>query len=292
MARPDQIENNNPLMSRRAFLFREGPKIALTVVATAVALEQVLQTSVVESASQLVSSQLILPGASEMVLGPKPWTSRLWWPIFEGPAVAQQIPRLQDDWWILHMHDKLNWEVFGRVSHTLQWGRDHAENMRVKHGDDYQMVGSLGFCHGYANASQFESEPSALKQYQWETFDRSYLEGFAVLKHAADLMIPIPTTAEAIRAAIVHGQKVVVDLPELPGRWYRALYGISDNGVLVRVTDRGKADKDMNINSIVTTFLVLHDYDPAQVHPVHLADARARQIPEVNEELINQILAG
>lgn len=217
------------------------------------------------------------------------WTDRNWFPEFEETARAKELPRLHDDWWILHMHDLLNWQIFGQASFTLDWGRRENKRIVDTYGSDPVQVHAAGRCPELAIAQAVELDPGKGKWFNGEWYDRPYLVGFLVAKHIGDRLVKLPLTAAALSSAIEQGQPVVVNAPEEPGDWWRALNGVSEDGKWVTVTNFGYPDKDVPFSLLTSAYVPVPD-DSVTLNPAVTFRFRGNgRIPGLNRQLIDMI---
>lgn len=194
-----------------------------------------------------------------MILGRQAWSTRLWWPIFTERGVALDLPKIHDDWWPAHVLDRM-YKAEGGLSDVQQQAINKAEIIKKNHPNT---VNSAGYCPWVSIAQTIEERPQAFsgEDLDGETDPKKIVplkEGFLAIKHAGDILVPVPATRETLTAVVEDRLPAVVDLPaELgAGNWFRPLLGISEDGVLVRVTNFGHPDRNLPISGIIGAYIV------------------------------------
>lgn len=220
------------------------------------------------------------------------WTTRHWWPIFESTAISKGLPRMFDQWWPLHMIDVLN----GNRTNFHGWGQQEAHRVWRDFGHDPVQIESAGWCLAAAAVTLLEPEPVwTPRQIGEYLLERPLMEGIMVAKHAGDLLIDINHSGNSLRNLVQAGEPVIVDLPEQPGRWYRALNGVTEDGNAVLVTNYGHPDKYLPTSAIRGAWIVSHQEAP-NLHPDVKAEAAGRAFRDLNtmnalsDEWVNWII--
>ncbi len=175
----------------------------------------------------------------------EPWTTRLWWPIFDETANDLGQPTLHAEWWPAHSYD-----LMGGPGGAQKQAQEKAEKIRADHPDKKE---SAGYCTWVAVSQLLDRKPEAYdgENLAGETGSERIAqlkEGLLVLRNAGAVMVPIKATPEALVSAFVQGLPVVF---ESPNNWFRSGVGISEDGSKIRATNFGFPHRDFSIREIV-----------------------------------------
>ncbi|MDP3973341.1 MAG: hypothetical protein Q8P92_00755 [Candidatus Daviesbacteria bacterium] len=181
------------------------------------------------------------------------WTTRLWWPIFESKALSDGLPRIADDWWPAHVYDITT----GGIHNVQGQAWEKARNIMEQHPESESFA---GYCPWVAIVQATEEQPVAFpgENLAGETDPERIIqlkEGLLVIKHAGDILVPVPTTTETFAAIIQNGFTMIVDMPVgKVGQWFRSVNGIEGNQLIV--TNFGYPDIKLPIDGVVSAYIV------------------------------------
>lgn len=200
----------------------------------------------------------------------KPWSTRQWFPFDARLAVREGIMTLFQPEGPLDIHDQWHQYEFGYRSHAREWEEELAHRVLRESPEASSWSGR---CNAVANANLLEPEPQAGR------FSRFIKEGLLAALHAADTYDPPMTNPAIVGSIIQRGARVVVDLPEKPGKWFRVAYAVDGDRVLV--TNLGYPDKWMPLSGIVSAYIPkpIEAYDSSGREPY------AMENPELNRDL-------
>lgn len=227
--------------------------------------------------------------SNEMILSPRQaWSTKLWWPIFTKRGIERGIPKIHDQWWSAHLYDRM-----GGSGDVWQQAQEKAEDIKSKHPEAENYA---GYCPWVAIEQLTEARPEAhegedlagqtdLREITW------LKEGLLAIKHAGDILVPVPRTREVFMALMQMGLPTIVDLPaELGlGNWFRSVQGISADGRWIRATNFGNEDKDFLLSAAVSAWVAYPADSPDDFAP-GIREATSFWRYEVDRNFIDQLV--
>ena len=281
------IEGLNPNLTKRDFL-----KLSLKSAAAAGGAAFLAANPVFAAiAEALGATPEPKKGTSpEMVVSRNAWTTRFWWPIFTETGINRGLPKLHDDWWPAHILDLLS-HAEGRESSIQEQAKAKAEMVKANRPES---ISYAGYCPWVSIAQLLEEKPQAFpgEDLAGETDPERIIElkqGMLAIKHAGDILVPVPSTRETLMAALQNRLPVIVNYPANlgAGDWFRSLLGT--DGGLVRVTNFGAAHVDLPISGINGAYVV-YPSDSSETFATGIRENTSFWRYEVDRNFIDRVV--